>query len=195
MVAAVTVAAALVGITLWAGWGRRSESPAPSSTPTLIPFTSYAGSESSPAYSPDGQQIAFVWDGPDRSNPDVYVQSRGGAPARLTTHPAAEVAPVFSPDGQWIAFVRDAEGAMLVPRAGGPARAIGPVGHARVAFTPDGRALVAGGSRDGGGLEVIPLDGGQRRVLTRPPRGVEDGAPAFSPDYARRRRAPKREAT
>ena len=39
-----------------------------------IPITSAAGDALSPVFSPDGREIAFVWDGSDRKGYDVYVQ-------------------------------------------------------------------------------------------------------------------------
>ena len=52
-----------------------------------------------PALSPDGREIAFVYQG------DLWKVARQGGPAeRLTANPAYEVAPSFSPDGKWIAF-------------------------------------------------------------------------------------------
>lgn len=186
VVAGVVLAAGLLAATgLWAVRTFVGATPAAAPAPAIVPFTRYAGSESSPAFSPDGQQLAFVWDGPERSNPDIYVQSLGAEPLRLTTDPAVDEAPVFSPDGLWVAFVREGSRAMLVGRNGAGEREVGRVGHPRLTFTPDGRALVAGGATDGAGLELIPLDGGDRQVLTRPPPGIMDGAPTFSADGRR----------
>lgn len=78
-------------------------------TPTLriVPFTSFSGREDHPAFSPDGNQIAFAWDGDNHDNTDVYVKSVGGErPLRLTTNPAVDIYPTWSPDGQKIAFIR-----------------------------------------------------------------------------------------
>ena len=43
-------------------------------SPINIVLTTYPGRESQPAFSPDGNQIAFVWSGAKDDNTDVYVR-------------------------------------------------------------------------------------------------------------------------
>ena len=47
----------------------------PASRPTLktVPLTSYPGRQTTPAFSPDGKQVAFAWDGEHGGNLDIYV--------------------------------------------------------------------------------------------------------------------------
>ena len=57
-----------------------------------------------PAWSPDGQSIAFDMRNDDGRG-DVYVApARGGAPVRLTDHPADDLVPSWSRDGKSIYF-------------------------------------------------------------------------------------------
>jgi tricorn protease len=66
-------------------------------------LTSDVGEESSPAFSPDGELVAFSaeYDG----NTDVYVVPvAGGAPKRLTWHPTADLVEDFAPDGSAVLF-------------------------------------------------------------------------------------------
>jgi len=57
-----------------------------------------------PAWSPDGQSIAFDLRNEDGRG-DVYVvPARGGAPVRLTDHPADDLVPSWAGDGQSIYF-------------------------------------------------------------------------------------------
>ena len=71
------------------------------------PLTSLPGQERNPSFSPDGNQIAFAWDGGNGDNQDIYIKVVGaGVPLRLTTHPAADQKPAWSSDGRHIAFVR-----------------------------------------------------------------------------------------
>src|SRR5215210_1057225 len=54
-----------------------------------------------PAWSPDGQYIAFMRSPDGVINPDIYVMSSdGGNELRLTYDPAVDNVPAWSPDGQ-----------------------------------------------------------------------------------------------
>jgi len=58
--------------------------------------------DSSPRFSPDGKQIAFVRDS------NIFLLPLGGGEARQLTHISTGVAdPLWSPDGKWIAFSTD----------------------------------------------------------------------------------------
>lgn len=70
-----------------------------------------------PALSPDGQLVAFSYQG------DIWtVPSAGGTATRLTVHEAYESQPTFSPDGKWIAFSANRFGnndVFIMPTTGG----------------------------------------------------------------------------
>ena len=84
------------------------------------PLTNYVGSEICPSFSPDGERVAFAWNGEKQDNFDIYVKQIGdGALLRLTSDPKPDVSPAWSPDGRTIAFLRlnsnDRAEVLLIP--------------------------------------------------------------------------------
>ncbi|MGE5570184.1 MAG: S41 family peptidase [Rhodospirillales bacterium] len=66
-------------------------------------LTSGPGTETDPAFSPDGTLVAFT--GEYDGNQDVYVvAASGGVPRRLTWHPGADTVLGWTPDGKHILF-------------------------------------------------------------------------------------------
>jgi dipeptidyl aminopeptidase/acylaminoacyl peptidase len=143
--------------------GARSASE-PRGPITITPFTADGGSKASPQLSPDGERVAYVWDGAGLDNPDIYVKARGPGtrPLRLTEHPASDQYPAWSPDGRQIAFVRTADDRASihsVPSLGGQERKLVDVrGPATLgayfvpvlSWAPDGSpCLCRGGLADG----------------------------------------------
>ena len=122
--------AALLPVLLVAGFFAWRAWRAPESTEPLraVPLTTLPGVHRYPSFSPDGNHVAFTWNGPKQDNPDIYVQQIGaGSPLRLTTDPGNDYNPVWSPDGRSIAFLRSQSEAgkselRLIPPLGGPER-------------------------------------------------------------------------
>src|SRR4051812_11027225 len=81
--------------------------PYPASTPSYdsaVSLTSEAGAQFCPSFAPDGERIAFSWDGGKQDNFDLYVKQVGVIPPlRLTTDPRPDLSPAWSPDGRTIA--------------------------------------------------------------------------------------------
>jgi serine/threonine protein kinase len=88
-----------------------------------VRLTSYSGEEYDPVFSPDGQTIAFSWNGPYEDNFDIYTKRLdGGNPVRLTTAIQKDTKPAWSPDGKKIAFIReldDSREIVVLPSSGG----------------------------------------------------------------------------
>ena len=69
-------------------------------------LTSDAGSDSAPAWSPDGELIAFVSKRGDDKQPQLYViPVNGGEARRVTNVPTGVIAPKWFPDSKRIAFL------------------------------------------------------------------------------------------
>ncbi len=189
-VALVLLAAA--GLALWL---LRSRIDRPVAYLRAIPLTAYPGFERDPSFSPDGNQMAFSWNGGRQDNYDIYVKLIGpGAPLRLTTDSAQDRGPAWSPDGRWIAFRRffsnGASAVFLIPALGGQERRLAEVNGLRgvysswLAWTRDGKWLVVsdqGRGQEPGGLFLVSIETGERRRIT----SVPSSSPAVSPDGRR----------
>jgi Tol biopolymer transport system component/DNA-binding winged helix-turn-helix (wHTH) protein len=195
--AAVSVLA--LGLVSTAIWLVRHKSVNPVAAPTLsaVPFTSYPGLASAPRFSPDGNQVVFVWDGENGGKgQDLYVKMIGSdAPRRLTNNPANWLFPDWSPDGIVIAFSRPRAGGgaeiVLISASGGAERKLAETNadwdKASIAWSPDGKYLALADHDSGDSpysLYLMSLETLQRRRLTTPPgvSMVGDWCPTFSPD-------------
>ncbi|HVN78659.1 MAG TPA: protein kinase [Terriglobia bacterium] len=186
VVVAITIAALLF----------RGPTRKPQAALEVVPLTSYVGFEQSPSFSPDGNQVAFSWNGDKQDNYDIYVKMIGTANAvRLTTDPADDISPAFSPDGRSIGFVRvSKEHAIFIvmPAIGGPERTVAEVAippevaiprdvvygpGPLFAWLPDGKWVVVYG------LALLSTETGEMSSLTLPPtESPLDSSPAVSPD-------------
>ena len=77
--------------------GVRAESRSPASQPT--PVANYQGSNSAPAWSPDGKQLAVVLS-KDGGSQIYFINADGTNLRRLTISGGIDTEPFFSPDGQ-----------------------------------------------------------------------------------------------
>ena len=170
----------VVSAAAWWSLGRLTKTSP--KAPQITQFTSLEGLELQPSFSsPDGRKIAFVWDGPDGLNHDVYVQDVGAdVPVRLTTNPAEDSNPVWSPDGKEIAFLRRVRGnsslgVMIMDANGGNERVAGHMleleyFHGVLAWWPDGKSLIVRDVSAGTvGFVRLIVATGDKLPLTTPP--------------------------
>jgi Tol biopolymer transport system component len=165
----------------------------------LVQLTSTRGIKAFPSLSPDGEYVAFSSYGEKGDNLDVYIQ-RIGSPEvlRLTTDPGFDGQPSWSPDGRQIAFVHK-----RFPDLTATIHLVSPLGGSDLkvsdfltdgrgpSWSPDGRWLLAARARPGvepgiwsrsDGLFLIPMQGGEPRLIPLPEAGGEPHNPRVSPD-------------
>ena len=187
---------AVVGLGIWFFVLLATPKP-PTPLLKIVPVTSLPGNEDQAAFSPDGNQIAFVWNGEKEDNSDIYVKMIGAEqPLRLTTNPAADTDPTWSPDGRYVAFLRPSAengGVFLVPSLGGAERKLANVFPYRpvvigntLSYSPDGKLLAVpdkNSQQQPFSIFSISVETGEKSKLTAPAGGsVGDFFPAFSPD-------------
>ena len=199
VLAAIMVAALAVAAYWWMATHRSAVLP----PMQVLSLTTYPGFEATPAFSPDGRQIAFSWDGEQRDNDDIYVILIGAdLPHRLTSHPARDVSPAWKPDGSQIAFARlDEEqvGIYVASPLGGAEQRIATLPPTRIStsvrgtaepslsWSPDGRWLAVSHiaaedtSIGTSSVRLIAHDGSDHREMLPGGEGHDYRAVAFSP--------------
>jgi Tol biopolymer transport system component len=148
-------------------------------------LTADDASDEDPAWSPDGNRIAFTTN--RNGNREIYVIDADGSDAvRLTNDPAADYEPAWSRDGKTIAFVSERTGdpEIFVMNADGSdvlRLTTTSARDAHPAWSPDGRIAFASDRSGSSDLYVMSADGSGLERLT-----TDGGAdPAWSPDGTR----------
>ncbi|HTF64841.1 MAG TPA: winged helix-turn-helix domain-containing protein [Edaphobacter sp.] len=200
VVSAIGIAALIRSASLRSALQPRPSSGEPNVRPSNLSssiLTSAPGDAESPSFSPDGRQIAFVWNGVERTHYDIYVQLVGGdTPLQLTHHKRGDGvpgSPQWSPDGREIAFARcnsERDGVYTVPALGGAERRLtnSPCRDkvaGRPIWTPDSKAMVMLDQCTPGGPRAVVLFSfatGEKRCLATGSQGDFADDDALSPD-------------
>jgi Tol biopolymer transport system component len=181
---AAVLVLALLGAGLWLIERRATPLPQPS----VVPVTTYPGSQTELSFSPDGKQVAFSWDGEKGDKFSIYVKLLGETNAlRLTTSPTGDYYPAWAPDGKRIAFHRMGSdgGIYTVSPLGGAERKLTGLAtsDSQMSWSPDGKWLaMAGNTQEDRGIFLLPVEGGEPRRISNPKPPGFDHSPAFAPD-------------
>lgn len=204
----VVLLAAVVGLVWWTGGGAETSADANGSAWTAadpgrgsvawpVQITSHNGLDLQPAFSPQGDALAFV---SDRSGSlEIYVRALhgGSAEVALTSDGGQNVQPAWSPDGRFIAYHSYRGGIWVIPARGGVSRQVAPAG-ANPAWSPDGSRIAfqsdehadvtpsAFGAQSGSTIAVVNVDGTNLREVTRAGQPLGGHAlPVWTPDGRR----------
>ena len=142
-------------------------------------------STSSPAWSPDGNWIAFAAE--RTGGYHIYkIDINGKNLQRLTNQGRYNLDPAWSPDGQSIAFGSIVFGTDVMDADGKHPRSVrllvdGVVySYFQPAWSPDGKQIACVVSDDGNDIYITDTDGRNARRIS--PLGIWSGNPAWSPD-------------
>ena len=189
----------LSGIGIWRFSQNRAEAPLPAIE--VVPLAGMSGFEVQPAFSPDGNHVAFVLHA--AKNSGIYTTMVGGEKSLRLTSNFGDCCPRWSPDGREIAFSRPSDGGVdiyVIPAFGGREHLLSswpPEGHQISTVPPwrvNGRSLDWSSNgqvlafsdiqadKTHAWIALLSLADSTIRPLTSPPSQNLDFAPAFSPD-------------
>jgi Tol biopolymer transport system component/DNA-binding winged helix-turn-helix (wHTH) protein len=192
-----TAIAAILAISLTAALRLRRTEVAPMKTPEIVPLTGMAGIEDDPAFSPDGNQVAFVRADDREGGLGIYTAIIGGEKLLRLTTSSDDCCPVWSPDGRSIAFAHSLSrgyAIYVLPALGGTPKKVYemPAEYAEhvdmpatFSWSPDAKSLAIStltSSQKRPSIALLSLEDGSTRVLTSPPPKCSDWFPSFAPD-------------
>lgn len=158
-------------------------------------ITSMPGREMNPVYSPDGKWIAFEADYRGVNIRDIYiVPAGGGAAIQLTDHPLNDTNPMWAPDSKTLYFSTDMYWEPSIAAVDIESRKITRIGGSggMASLSPDGKTFAFTRNRkpnddDQSNIDiyVMPVSGGEARLLTPDTFDFRDTSPVWSPDSQR----------
>jgi len=160
----------------------------------LTPLTPAGQTALSPAWSPDGQRLAFTQLGEGRGGIVVQTFSNGASFVAPGSQTALNITPAFSPDGRTLAFAHSDERgtdiftANVTERCCAQRLTVGRYAdNLSPTFSPDGRRIAFISTRAGPPqLYVMAADGTDQELLAPFDYGAtgSSNAPEWSPDGA-----------
>jgi Tol biopolymer transport system component/DNA-binding winged helix-turn-helix (wHTH) protein len=167
---------------------------------STTPLAGIPGLFLQPAFSPDGQELAYTWRSNASAYQSIYLQHVPGEDRRrLIDTGSDDYSPAWSPDGTQIAFLHSSsddqpfEVVIANTKDSALKRKVTTIADADDAFraTPtlswsmDGHTLVTtdrNNRNESPSLTLISVENGQKRQFTHPPSRTVDDQAAFSPD-------------
>jgi Tol biopolymer transport system component/DNA-binding winged helix-turn-helix (wHTH) protein len=166
--------------------------------PRVVPLTSLPDRAEEPAFSPDGNYVAFARYSNSPELSGIFIKQVGGDHLLQLTKNGQDFGfccPAWSPDGRYIAFSRFTKeehgishGIYIVSAIGGAARKLfaGVPAHPPLDWSPDGRFIAftvkEPDAKETYSLSLLSVETLETRKLSEPPAENQDWGPAFSPD-------------
>lgn len=144
----------------------------------------FKGSNSAPAWSPDGSKLAVVLT--LHGGSQIYlINADGSGLQRISRSPGIDTEPSFSPDGRWLMFTSDRGGSPQIyrmPVSGGVAERMTFEGDYNVSphYSPDGKRFVYI-HRNAGRFNVAIQDLSTRQMQLLTDSNFDE-SPSFSPN-------------
>ena len=148
-------------------------------------LASFKGSNSAPAWSPNGSQLVVTLSRDGVSQLYLISADGEGAPRKLTSSSSIDTEAAFSPDGSFVYFVSDRGGGpqiYKVPAGGGSVQRVTFSGGYNISpnVSPDGKWLTYIGQVSGAfRVHLMDLSSGETRPLTDT---RDDERPSFAPN-------------
>lgn len=181
----------LIALSLWLLIPRHARTKTYAGGPILLGGISRPAGD--PAFSPDGNRIAFRQVEGSTGPGGLVVSTLSGEQEIQLTTSEADCCPVWSPDGAWVAFSEmagDVQTIYRISSGGGQKQKLYSLRkkyrHGDLDWSPDGRFLALSADAPNGGTQIVALSIGDKSVrpLTSPKPEEIDWGPAYSPDGA-----------
>jgi TolB protein len=154
----------------------------------VISFPRFRGTNSSPAWSPDGSQLMFS--SSMLGNPEIFLtDSNGGHPKRITFSSGASTSPAWNPKtGQSVVFVSDRGGIpkLYMMNADGTNSAeidVPDKGYLiDPAWAPNGQILAFSWRRPEGNYDIYVMDAATHQIVEITRDSGRNERPSWAPD-------------